>query len=401
MVRLRWWMHDPHNLNNQDDQLENLMGHMVEQVPTHLSLPRGGTASLALPQQALQSTPMHASLSASHYVRISPNNISSVRQTDPVAASATTLATQVQAASRTAKLPPLDDATEGSGIATESSERGIVSSNKNSVSSGSSLWNTQETNRLEFQHYALRQSLGGNYAAPISEPRRILDIGAGTGRWCIEMATVFPRASVIGLDTMLPPLASRPQNFIAMRGNVEENLPFADGSFDFVHQRLVFSRMAVRRLHAGVAELVRVTAPGGWVELVEVDVNICNGGMANKKIVTWATEVCRASGIDPHMGTRVGDFLRMMKLQNLDVRSIELPIGRWGGRIGRLMAADMLAQCQGMKERICMQRRVKEREYEQVIWQMQQEWEQKHCTMVFYVAYGQRDGQHTRRAKQA
>ncbi len=58
----------------------------------------------------------------------------------------------------------------------------------------------QEINRLDFQHYRLRYALRSNYAAPIGRPRSILDVGCGTGRWALEMAT---------LEGLRGPVASR------------------------------------------------------------------------------------------------------------------------------------------------------------------------------------------------
>ena len=39
-----------------------------------------------------------------------------------------------------------------------------------------------EMNRLDFQHFVLRQAFKGNYAAPVRKPSSILDVGSGTGR---------------------------------------------------------------------------------------------------------------------------------------------------------------------------------------------------------------------------
>ena len=52
-----------------------------------------------------------------------------------------------------------------------------------------------EMNRLDFQHYLLRQAFKGIYAAPIGAPRDILDVGAGTGRWAKEMAAHVRRTA--------------------------------------------------------------------------------------------------------------------------------------------------------------------------------------------------------------
>src|SRR5260370_453141 len=70
-------------------------------------------------------------------------------------------------------------------------------------------WNTEEVNRLDFQHYLLRQAMSGNYRAPIKRLKNILDVGCGTGRWAQEMAQAFSDANVIGLDIFDPPEATQ------------------------------------------------------------------------------------------------------------------------------------------------------------------------------------------------
>src|SRR5690242_12960342 len=54
-----------------------------------------------------------------------------------------------------------------------------------------------EMSRLDFQHYALRMILGADYLAPVSSSTaHILDVGCGTGRWSLDMATRFPHAHI-------------------------------------------------------------------------------------------------------------------------------------------------------------------------------------------------------------
>jgi metalloendopeptidase OMA1, mitochondrial len=78
-----------------------------------------------------------------------------------------------------------------------------------------------EAERLDLQYEVLKQVLDGkSHLAPLSKkrpPRRILDIGTGTGTWCIEMGDAFPGATVIGTDlspTLMPSVSSPNVSFL-------------------------------------------------------------------------------------------------------------------------------------------------------------------------------------------
>ncbi len=128
----------------------------------------------------------------------------------------------------------------------------------------------KEVNRLDFQHYIYRNVLRGNFLVPLDNPASILDVAAGTGIWGKEIAQQFPLARVVGLDLEnLKASGSVPANYEFVRGNLLERLPFRDDAFDFVHQRLVLaSAVPFERWMDVFRELLRVTRPGGWLELV-------------------------------------------------------------------------------------------------------------------------------------
>jgi len=58
-----------------------------------------------------------------------------------------------------------------------------------------------EQDRLDMYHEILHLLMKGRlHIAPLDDPKRILDIGTGTGIWAIEMADLHPTCRVIGTD---------------------------------------------------------------------------------------------------------------------------------------------------------------------------------------------------------
>lgn len=107
---------------------------------------------------------------------------------------------------------------------------------------------------------ALREEWSGG------NPRRILDVGAGTGMLLRVVQTIFPDAFIAGLDlapgmgrTAMRELQGK-NDTIFIEGDAER-LPFADGSFDLVLSTSTFQWLNV--LETAFSEVLRVLAPGG------------------------------------------------------------------------------------------------------------------------------------------
>jgi metalloendopeptidase OMA1, mitochondrial len=96
----------------------------------------------------------------------------------------------------------------------------------------------EEFGRLKNLHNALRDILDGNVLAPITPgATNILDVGCGSGHWCIEVANQFPSAAVKGID--LSPIQPElvPLNVDFIVADLNEGLYFDEGSHDLVHSR--------------------------------------------------------------------------------------------------------------------------------------------------------------------
>jgi SAM-dependent methyltransferase len=201
-----------------------------------------------------------------------------------------------------------------------------------------------EMDRLDVQHYALREALQTNYLAPIETPAAVLDVGCGTGQWGFELCADFPRALVVGLD-LVHGRPEPPANYRFVKGNLLQGLPFADDRFDFVHQRFLISGVPVKSWTSVAQDLVRIARPGGWVEVVEFPPWFESAGPATARLCELLQRLLRARGLD-NAGVvfhALGDHLRRAGLTNVSKRSFALPVGEWGGQVGSLLATDMRA----------------------------------------------------------
>ena len=200
-----------------------------------------------------------------------------------------------------------------------------------------------EVDRLDLQHYAFREAVGKNYLAPIDRPRLILDAGAGTGQWGFDLCDEFPKAHVVGLD-VVPSKPRRPARYYPLRANLLRDLPFPDDRFDFVHQRYLFAGVPLAAWPALTGEFMRVTRPGGWIELVESPPLVFDReGPAMERVRDLAMAAAAHAGMEgiDTVYRSLDSFLRDAGAVGVTRREIPLPVGEWGGRVGSMMATDL------------------------------------------------------------
>ena len=98
------------------------------------------------------------------------------------------------------------------------------------------------------------------------QPRRILDLGAGTGMFTSALMKRYRKADVVALDIAKPMLhrVKQRSGWLRKPGCVcadSESLPFNDDSFDFIFSNLMLQWCT--DLEATFVELRRVLSPGG------------------------------------------------------------------------------------------------------------------------------------------
>jgi hypothetical protein len=138
-----------------------------------------------------------------------------------------------------------------------------------------------------------------------------VDIGCGAaGAWAIEVAKEYPAGNVYGLDLSPVDRTEIPENCHFVVGDVNNGLPFANGSMDLVQSRYnnlrgrVYSRRILmagvqkNQWSAYVREVFRITKPGtGWVQIIEPSVYLeCDDDSVPEDAAVW--EVTQSYSID-------------------------------------------------------------------------------------------------------
>ena len=248
-----------------------------------------------------------------------------------------------------------------------------------------------EIHRLDVQHYALLAAVGTNYCAPVRTVTRALDVGTGSGQWAFDVCAAFPDALVVGLD-LVPSKVERPPGYRLVRANLLHGLPFEDASFDLVHQRFLVAGVPLKAWPGVVAELVRVTRPGGWIELTESVMYVPGLGPANARLMGVAQSMALGLGLDMDrvVCDSLGDYLRQAGAADVVRREASLPIGQWGGQVGELMAADMRAACSRICEIEQARGRLTAEESSDLLGRAQEEWEQNRTLWTVGIAWGRR-----------
>jgi len=102
-----------------------------------------------------------------------------------------------------------------------------------------------------------------------SSSSRVLDVACGTGDLSITLFEITG-AGVVGTDFCRPMLeiaAGKISGRIRLIEGDALNLPFRDGTFDVA--TIAFGLRNLSSVESGLAELLRVVKPGGWVAVLE------------------------------------------------------------------------------------------------------------------------------------
>ncbi|PKC68522.1 S-adenosyl-L-methionine-dependent methyltransferase [Rhizophagus irregularis] len=127
--------------------------------------------------------------------------------------------------------------------------------------------------RLHMYHFFKRYIFQSNFSSPIEDKLikgecKVLDIGCGAGTWLLDLANEYENSYFFGVDIKpIFPQEIKPNNLEFIEADITNRLPFHDNAFDFAHVEGMSLIFTPDQWDFILSELIRVTKPGGYIEV--------------------------------------------------------------------------------------------------------------------------------------
>ncbi|KAG9285048.1 hypothetical protein G9A89_009859 [Geosiphon pyriformis] len=192
-----------------------------------------------------------------------------------------------------------------------------------------------EAARANHYHYLHKFIWRGLYSSPVKkrlmlDNAKTLDIGCGIGMWTLDMAIEYPLSTFIGIDVapIFPKDGMKPPNAGYIETNLVNGIAFPDATFDFVHQRYLLTEIPKKQYMRSYLESLGITVNS-----------------------------------DPAFP----EWLKNAGLVNIQSSHIKMPLGIWGGTIGKMMIDNFVVVFKGLKVILMPRLGISESEFDEKI----------------------------------
>ena len=205
---------------------------------------------------------------------------------------------------------------------------------------------TDEHARLNDQAAGFTDLMKGKIIhAPLKSPAKILDVGCGTGIVTRHLASIYPSATVYGVDlSPVPPnkasdaIPSTPPNVEYIVGDIrklaQEDERLKAGNFDCIFQRLLVCGMT--HWPSYISQMAALLRPGGgWLEIHDYAERAYDAHDSDRLISDdwkWLRAMRRGAAqldLDLDIGLHAEKYMREAGLADVTVQKYMAPFGTW------------------------------------------------------------------------
>ncbi|KAI7866560.1 uncharacterized protein EV154DRAFT_154289 [Mucor mucedo] len=254
-----------------------------------------------------------------------------------------------------------------------------------------------ELDRQRVQSYILRWVFESRHIVPpmikdmLLDGIRVLDVSCGPGLYVgnpfMDMAQDFHKSTFDSIDIcnlmarkqemdtiyheevkLSPPVGPQKllDNFTFTPYNVvkEHRIPYPDDTFDYTQQSLVTLAYAKEDWKTVMLDLKRVTKPGGYIQLLEID--LCPQPLGDASGL-WRDQVLQCfedkRGLDIGIPKRLNQVLAEIGLIEIETRFVSVPVGSWGLDIGLLWEENLNSFLEAMRPYLVEAMQVTDEQY--------------------------------------
>ncbi|KAJ4472954.1 S-adenosyl-L-methionine-dependent methyltransferase [Lentinula aciculospora] len=161
----------------------------------------------------------------------------------------------------------------------------------------------------------------------------ILESGAGTGIWSLELAKTVPASVTIDAidisSKFFPPPSRVPSNVHFFQDSILLLPREWTSRFDFASQKLLSTALTNSEWRLAISEFYRVIKPGGHVQLMDFiwDQWTLSRGPANDYFRVVFRELCQKHNLIPNVTTELPKLLEKVGFIDIRVESRPTPVG--------------------------------------------------------------------------
>ncbi|CAB4474660.1 uncharacterized protein OCT59_020268 [Rhizophagus irregularis] len=203
--------------------------------------------------------------------------------------------------------------------------------------------NYTDVDRQHNNTFVKKEVFQGSFSASIEERLnrgecKVLDVCCGPGTWLLDLAAKHEKSSFFGVDIKpIFPTEIKPSNLNFIQADVSNGLPFPDNEFDFVNQETMLFIWTIDQWDFILSELVRVTCPGGYIQICEQNFSVYKGiGPVFYKILE---DGHYASGLKRNVDIKITPRLKEKLGSQQNITTVheeerQVVLGPNGGKIG-------------------------------------------------------------------
>jgi len=171
------------------------------------------------------------------------------------------------------------------------------------------------------------------HLAPIREPKRVLDLGCGTGIWCMDMADEHPGAEILGIDLSPIQPSFTPPNCKFEIDDVTSPWTWPDSHFDFINIRSLYG--SIGDWPALYAQIYKHMQPGGCLHQLEMSIQFKSDDgtlLPDNVLSQWSDvfhEASKKFGKSFYEVWSLSNYIRNTGFENVDEKVYKVPVNGW------------------------------------------------------------------------